>query len=80
MLVVVSLSDWDGHRVIGVFESEEIARQAVQEAKSSIARGSLSFDIVSKNQISLFQHIVYDDENRDDSYNVTVRKHIYEEA
>tara|TARA_B100000214_G_C23927632_1_gene609143 strand:+ start:564 stop:806 length:243 start_codon:yes stop_codon:yes gene_type:complete len=80
VLVVVSLSDWDGHRVIGVFESEEIARQAVQEAKSSIARGSLSFDIVSKNQISLFQHIVYDDENRDDSYNVTVRKHIYEEA
>ena len=80
MLVVASLSDWDGHRIIGVFESEDAARKEIKNCGISLSSSSLSFDIVKKNQISLFQHIIYGDQDLESLSSATVRKHVYEEA
>jgi hypothetical protein len=70
-MVVVSISAWDGYRILGVFQSEEKAKKAVEELKiSNVDR--VSYDIVEVGKISYSQEI------KGNSEKSTIRKHIYE--
>jgi hypothetical protein len=70
-MVVVSQSAWDGYRILGVFQSEEEARKAMEESKISNVDG-ISYDIVEVGKISYSQEI------KSNSEKSTIRKHIYE--
>ena len=50
-MVVVSISAWDGYRILGVFQSKEKAEKAVEELKISNV-GTVSYDIVEVGKIS----------------------------
>lgn len=78
MLVVASFSDWDGYRIIGVFSSKKIALKEIEKSGLKLSNASLSFDLVSKNEISFCQEVVQSDEIVELENGMTVRKHIYE--
>ena len=70
-MVVVSISAWDGYRILGVFQSEDSAKKAVKEAKI-LSLDRVSYDIVEVGKISYSQEI------KGSSEKSAIRKYIYE--
>ena len=79
MLIVVSVSDWDGHRILGVFSSEKKALEHIEKAGFKIENDNLYFDIVKKNMISSCQEIKCSPDVNGFRPSSLTRKHLYEQ-
>jgi hypothetical protein len=80
VLVVASFSDWDGHRVIGVFGSRKKALSRIRDSGLNLSSVTLSLDIIDKDKISLCQELSYGEEKETTDNDIIVRKHLYESA
>ncbi len=79
MLIIVSVSDWDGHRILGVFSSEKKALEHVVKAGFKIENDNLYFDIVKKNRVSKCQEIICSPDVTGQRPTSLTRKHLYEQ-
>ena len=76
-MVVASISGWDGVRIIGAFETKELALKMCAEYGLDITSDSFHIDIVQKNKISTYTQLVVDSSNQTGRY---VKLHVYDEV
>tara|TARA_A100001011_G_scaffold397557_1_gene498945 strand:- start:7273 stop:7509 length:237 start_codon:yes stop_codon:yes gene_type:complete len=72
-MVIVSITEWDGTRVLGAFDNEEVARLCLEKSKIK-CDSNITFDIIESNKISI-AHKVGIDVNKP-----LTRKHVYEDS
>ena len=59
-MVIASVSGWDGVRILGAFESEELAYKLCSEAGFDITHENFNIDIVQMNKVSTYTQLVID--------------------
>tara|TARA_B100000579_G_scaffold100127_1_gene79649 strand:- start:28 stop:339 length:312 start_codon:yes stop_codon:yes gene_type:complete len=77
MVVIASISGWDGVRILGAFETKDIALKICKEAGFDVSGDSFHIDIVEKNKISMCTQLIVDGSRRTGRF---VKLHIYDEA
>ena len=76
MLTIASISGWDGVRILGAFETKEIALEICKEAGFDVGSDSFHLDIVEKNKISTHTQLIVDGSRRAGRF---VKVHVYDE-
>ena len=73
--VIVTIRGWDGHRVVGVFDSIEKAISVIEDSPpSKLTEEEFLVDVVKENSVSSSVSIVY---NSDAKKNYMIREHCY---
>lgn len=73
--VIVTIRGWDGHRVVGVFDSIEKAISVIEDSPpSKLTEEEFLVDVVKENSVSSSVSIVY---NSDVKKNYMIREHCY---
>ena len=74
-MVVASLKSCDGTRILGVFDTEEVAIEICERAKINTELEDFHLDFVETNKVSMCQTILVDDK----SYGRYFRRmHVYD--
>tara|TARA_B100000519_G_scaffold187220_1_gene183807 strand:+ start:1502 stop:1780 length:279 start_codon:yes stop_codon:yes gene_type:complete len=76
MLAIASISGWDGVRILGAFETKEIALEICGAAGFDIGSDSFHIDIIEKNKISTHTQLIVDGSRRTGRF---VKVHVYNE-
>jgi len=76
-VVVVSVSGWDGSRILGVFKSEKEALELCENAGFDTSHETFHLDIVEVNQISTHTELVIDGSKKAGGL---VKVHVYNEV
>lgn len=74
MLVVASVRSWDGTRILGVFDSQELALQCCTDAGFDVDGEEFHLDVVEINKISEVLSLLISD-NKD--VRNFIKMHIY---
>jgi len=74
MLVVASIRSWDGTRILGVFDSQELAFECCAAAGFDINGEEFQLDIVEVNKISEVLSLVV---GADKEVRNSIKVHIY---
>ena len=76
MLAIASVSGWDGVRILGAFETKEIALKICKDAGFDVGSDSFHLDIVEKNKIATHTQLIVDGSKRTGRF---VKVHVYDE-
>ena len=74
MLVVASVKSWDGTRILGVFDSQELALQRCASAGFDVNGEEFHLDIVEINKISEVLSLLISDDKEVRNF---IKMHIY---
>ncbi len=74
-VVVASLKSWDGTRILGVFETEDIAVECCKKASIDTECEDFNLDFIEMNKVSKCQTIVVDNSTFGKGFR---RIHVYE--
>ena len=74
MFVVASIRSWDGTRILGVFDSQELALKQCSEAGFDIDGEEFHLDAVEMNKVSKVLSLFVSDDKKSRNF---VKVHIY---
>ena len=75
-MVIASLKSWDGTRVLGVFETEDIALEQCRLNRIDTESEDFNLDFVTINKISVCQTMLVDHNSYGRSFR---RVHVYDD-
>ena len=77
MVVIASISGWDGVRILGAFETKDVALKVCKDAGFDISSDAFHIDIVEKNKISMCTQLIVDSSRQTGRY---VKLHLYDDG
>ncbi len=76
-MVIASLKSWDGTRILGVFENEDLAIKTCETIGINTNCEEFNLDFVQMNKVSLCQTILVDKNSTNKGFR---RTHVYEDV